>query len=363
MSSTESSNGFLQQNTHAQPYSATTGTQFDDDEYDALARHFGVADEVDNEGVWRTPGRKAKKKPAEIARELAAGPESIDDRFEITYTPARYEAIWLNDSLRPFAERALIDDVLALVKGGKEANVYMCRATAATGQPAGGEADARLVAAKVYRPRAFRNLRNDKMYREGRELLNDKGIAIKARDNREMRAIGKKTDFGQELTHISWLMHEFVTMQRLHAAGADVPAVLASGPNAILMEFVGDRRQAAPVLHGVSLEPGEARRLFHQVMRNIDKMLSLRMIHGDLSAYNILYWQGRITLIDFPQVTFAEANSNAWKILQRDVQRVCDYFAAQGVESDPQQLARRMWDQHIGLPTTGEVHTITHLRG
>lgn len=324
-------------------------------EAQAVAHRFGLAEEVDDGDVWRDARRKPKKRPEEVVAELAAGPESIDERFEITYTPARYEAIWLNDSLRPFAERALIDDVLALVKGGKEANVYMCQATRAAGSA--------LVAAKVYRPRAFRNLRNDKMYREGRELLDSKGMPIKARNNREMRAVGKKSEFGQELTHISWLMHEYHTMERLHAAGADVPAVISSGPNAILMQFVGDRRQAAPILHGVALEAGEARRLFHQVLRNVELMLSMRMIHGDLSAYNILYWEGRITLIDFPQVTLAEANSNAWKILRRDVQRVCDYFALQGVESNPEALARTMWEKHIGLPTSGEYQSGTHLSG
>lgn len=321
---------------------------------EAEARRFGLIDAQDEPGAWRAP-RKPKKKQQQVISELAAGPESIDERFQITYKPARYEEVWLNDSLRPFAEKALIDDVIALVKGGKEANVYMCSATQAVG---GG-----LVAAKVYRPRAFRNLRNDKMYREGRELLNDKGIAIKAQNNREMRAVGKKTEFGQELTHHSWLMHEYVTMQRLRKAGADVPVVVSSGPNAILMQFVGDRRQAAPVLHSVGLEEGEARRLYHQVLRNIEIMLAQRMIHGDLSAYNILYWQGKITLIDFPQVTFADANSNAWKILQRDVQRVCDYFEGQGVKSDAPAIARKLWERYIGLPTTGEPQFRSHLSG
>jgi RIO kinase 1 len=128
------------------------------------------------------------------------------------------------------------------------------------------------------------------------------------------------------------------------------------------MQFVGDRRQAAPVLHSVALEPGEARRLFHRVMLNIEKMLALRIIHGDLSAYNILYWEGQISLIDFPQVTLADANSSAWRILRRDVQRVCDYFATQGVENDPLRLAEKLWTRHIGLPHDGYTSG-SHLAG
>jgi RIO kinase 1 len=250
--------------------------------------------------------------------------------------------VWLRDSLRPFAERAILSDVLALVKGGKEANVYLCQATETAGNG--------LIAAKVYRPRQFRNLRNDKMYREGRELIDSRGVTIRNRNSRQMRAINKKTDFGQELTHISWLMHEYATLSKLHLLGAATPRPISSAENAILMEFVGDRRRAAPVLHAVSLGTVEARRLFTEVMRNVTLMLAHGMIHGDLSAYNILYWEGRVTLIDFPQVTLTEANSNAYAILHRDIERVCDYFALQGVECDAQQLTDSLWDQYVRLP-------------
>ena len=66
-------------------------------------------------------------------------------------------------------------------------------------------------------------------------------------------------------------------------------------------------------------------------------MLQNGMIHGDLSAYNILYWEGEITLIDFPQVTDSRGNTHARDILARDVTRVCEYFADQGVDNDPQE--------------------------
>jgi RIO kinase 1 len=325
------------------------------DYYETLAAQYGYDDfaadgDLDSSGGTShrrsQPGKakKPKKSAQEVARELADGGESLDERFAITYTPARYETVWLTDSLRPFAENAVLRDVLALVKGGKEANVYLCEAEPATGYG--------LMAAKVYRPRMFRNLRNDKMYREGRELLSAMGTQIKQRNNREMRAVGKKTDFGQELTHISWLMHEYVTLQRLHSLGAATPRPIASGANALLMEYIGDRRQPAPALHAVTLGTAEARTLYAEVMRNVELMLAQGIIHGDLSAYNILYWQGKVTLIDFPQVTTAIANSNAWTILQRDVQRVNEYFALQGVPVDPSDDAatRRLWQRHVRLP-------------
>ncbi len=311
------------------------------DDYEMLAARFGVQ-QPDEETNYRTRDRrKPKQKSKQVVAELAESPSTLEEDFRISYTPARYEAIWLKDSLQPFFTQALLEDVLALVKGGKEANVYLCKATPTMPTP--------YIAAKVYRPRQFRNLRNDKMYREGRELLSGLGIPIKNQDNREMRAVRKKTTFGAELTHISWLMHEYVTLERLHGLGAAVPAPLGAGENAILMAFVGDRYRPAPVLHGVALPPGEARHLFEIVINNIDLMLQYGMIHGDLSAYNILYWEGAVTLIDFPQVTLSESNHNAFRIFQRDVRRVCEYFASQGVSSDPQRLATEMWAKHVRL--------------
>ena len=137
-------------------------------------------------------------------------------------------------------------------------------------------------------------------------------------------------------------------MQILHQAGADVPHVFASGNNAILMSYIGDKDLAAPVLHSIRLEIKEARRHFERVLHNIELMLANQRIHGDLSAFNILYWQGEITLIDFPQAIDPQINRNAFHIFERDVMRVCEYFARQGVKSNPRHLANHFWKaQHL----------------
>jgi RIO kinase 1 len=225
------------------------------------------------------------------------------------------------------------------VKGGKEANVYQCLANESV-----QGLDLPYLAAKVYRPQRFRNLKNDHLYREGRINLDEDGREIN--DERMQRAMQKKTEFGRELLHTSWIEHEVKTMQILHEAGADVPRVWASGNNAILMAYIGDEDLAAPVLHSVSLNIKEARRHFERVLHNIELMLSRQRIHGDLSAFNILYWQGEITLIDFPQAIDPQVNRNAFRIFERDVQRVCEYFARQGVKSNPHRLANDIWKAH-----------------
>ena len=64
----------------------------------------------------------------------------------------------------------------------------------------------------------------------------------------------------------------------------------AAADNAILMDYWGDEHMAAPTLNTVALELDEAESLFMEVMSNVELMLQNDLIHGDLSAYNILYW-------------------------------------------------------------------------
>jgi RIO kinase 1 len=256
--------------------------------------------------------------------------------FDFTYKAARFEEGWLLESLGDLYEHGWIADVLARVKGGKEANVYCCR---------GGTAlDRAYAAAKVYRPRSMRNLKNDHLYREGRVDLDLDGHAIVK--GGELRAIRHRTQFGRDLQHQSWITYEFTTLQRLHASGLDVPAPYASAPNAVLMAFVGDDLAAAPALNEISLDRAEARHLFERMVHNVDGMLSQGVIHGDLSAYNVLYWEGEITLIDFPQVVQPDGNASAWPIFRRDVARLCEYFGRQGVRANAARLAEDLWRAH-----------------
>jgi RIO kinase 1 len=74
-------------------------------------------------------------------------------------------------------------------------------------------------------------------------------------------------------------------------------------------------------------------------------MLRSYLIHADLSAHNILYWQGEIRLIDLPQAVLADQHPGAFDLLTRDVTRVCQYFKKQGIESDPIAIATTLWQR------------------
>ena len=261
--------------------------------------------------------------------------EQVDDlrEYEFTYQASRHESWWLIDSLGPFYDEQWFNDVLRMVKGGKEASVYLCTGTSASSTD--------LIAAKVYRPRSLRNLRKDHIYREGRANLNEDGLEIL--DDRALRALQKGTSYGKKLQHTSWLEHEFQTLKILAEAGCDVPHPYASGHNAILMDFIGDLDINAPTLNEIHLRPKEARTLFERVIHNLEIMLAQGRIHGDLSAYNILFWEGEIALIDFPQAISPFENRNAFTIFERDVTRICEYFTRMDLQNHPRKLAHDLW--------------------
>jgi RIO kinase 1 len=292
----------------------------------------------------RFPPRNPKKIP-DADRRFVHAQDDSRQTFKFTYKAARFEEGWLLNSLGGFYEHKWIADVLRKVKAGKEASVYLCLA--------GEQVDAPLVAAKVYRPRTLRSLKNDALYREGRTDLDSEGHH--AFKENEVHAISKRTAFGEELRHQSWIAYEFTTLQKLFTAGADIPKPYEMANNAILMGFIGDEQGSAPALNEVSLDKAEARGLFDRVIHNVDVLLAHDCVHGDLSAYNILYWDGGITLIDFPQVISPQANRNAFRIFERDVTRVCEYFAKQGVRHNPRTLAAELWTGH-GHRVTQEVH-------
>ncbi|MEM7031955.1 MAG: RIO1 family regulatory kinase/ATPase [Chloroflexota bacterium] len=221
-------------------------------------------------------------------------------------------------------EDGLITELNYTVKSGKEATVFCCKA--------GDTLDDEYVAVKVYRPRQFRSFKNDNSYQAGR-----------VKDKRMRKAFKKKTRKWHQYQEVSWVSEEFETMCLLYTAGVNIPRPYDCAHGAIIMEYLGDEDGPAIQLKDVRLDQRQAQPLFDALIRDIALALACNRIHADLSPFNILYWNGSLVIIDFPQAVDPYSNSNAFTMFARDIDNVCAYFNRYGVDADAYFLARRLW--------------------
>ena len=232
-------------------------------------------------------------------------------------------------AIQEFLDEALITEVLNVLKSGKEATVYRCVAHPSLGVP--------YAAAKVYHSHGHRSFQRAGIYEEGRHP----DLPGQVR-----RAIVNRSEFGREAQLAFWVDHEFEMLSALNYAGADVPAPFACTEKAILMEFIGNEDGDSPQLQYASFEQDEAQELLERALWNIELMIRENVVHGDLSAFNILYHEGQLRIIDFPQAVDPRVNTKAKDLLQRDISNVVQFFQRHraGLDEDAERMARNLWN-------------------
>jgi len=213
----------------------------------------------------------------------------------------------MHDPLAPLLHDGVIDEVLARLKSGKEADLWLVRH---------GE---EVIAAKVYKARETRSFKNNSAYKEGRTV----------RNSRTQRAMNRGSRFGQAAAEEAWKVKEADALHALHAAGVRVPRPVMFYEGVMLMEVVVDAAgQPAPRLIDALVPPEQAAALYAGLREQVVRMLCADLIHGDLSPYNVLMaWDGPI-IIDFPQVVGAAHNSQAQRFFTRDLENLRRFFAA-----------------------------------
>jgi RIO kinase 1 len=226
-----------------------------------------------------------------------------------------------------FLDEGLIERVIRPVKSGKEASVHLCRANPRTT----GET---LAALKVFHPLNRRDFRDEGLYRDGEFI----------KERRVRTALEKKTRFGREVQGMIWVDREWSTLRALQGTGVPVPRPIEATSDAILMSYVGDTGLAAPQLRSYPIDgPAEAEDLVDQVLAAVERMLYRDIVHGDLSPYNVLVWDGRVTVIDFPQAVDVKKNRHARTFLERDIERICAWASTHGVVRHASRVTADLW--------------------
>ncbi len=202
------------------------------------------------------------------------------------------------DVLRKLEAKGLFERLRSAIALGKEANVF-------TAEHRDG---ARIV--KIYR---LENCNFKKMH----EYLQQ--------DPRYMH-----TKPSKRLVVFAWCQREFRNLLAAREAGVACPTPYAFKENVLVMSLVGDE-EAAPMLKDRAPEEPEA--FLERLLADIGKLWRHGLVHGDLSAFNILNHQERPWFIDFSQASPTKA-PNARELLERDLQNIASHFRKHGIDVD-----------------------------
>jgi len=230
-------------------------------------------------------------------------------------------------------EYGAVDTELGMLKTGKEADVFVVRRAVPDTDRIS------MLAAKRYRDGDHRLFHRDAGYLEGRRV----------RRSREMRAMTNRTSFGKEMIAGQWATAEFGALSHLWQVGRQSGLVRVPYPvqligTELMLEFIGDWEtgEAAPRLVQVRTDRDGLEDLWRQMADALSVLARAQVAHGDLSPYNTLVHEGRLVLIDLPQIVDVIANPQGADFIARDLRNVAAWFTARGLEIDVDGLLEQL---------------------
>ncbi|XP_015882168.3 uncharacterized protein LOC107418015 [Ziziphus jujuba] len=198
--------------------------------------------------------------------------------------------------------RGIFHDINGCISTGKEANVY--HATKSDGQE---------LAIKVYKTSILvfkdrdRYVQGDYRFRYGYCKHNPRKMV--------------KT----------WAEKEMRNLLRLKAAGIRCPTPLLLRLHVLVMEFIGKSGWAAPRLKDAALSLDKLREGYREMIIAMRTLYQkCKLVHGDLSEYNILFYEGHLYIIDVSQAVDLD-HPHALDFLREDCVHVSDFFKKHGV--------------------------------
>jgi len=233
-----------------------------------------------------------------LLRQLESDVDSLRKRDKDSDSRKTYDQVFDRAALLNLAKLISDGAISTLdypVSTGKEANVF--HAT---------DREGRAKAVKIYRINTA-TFRNIAQYIEG--------------DSR-FRGVRRAT----KPTILAWALKEYKNLLRMHEAGVTVPSPVAHLENVLVMEylFVGDGHEPAPSLKGA--RGFDAPAVYEALRKDVRRMVAkARLVHGDLSEYNVLLAEGRPHIIDVGQAVVLD-HPRAKEFLRRDAENVARFF-------------------------------------
>jgi len=199
-----------------------------------------------------------------------------------------------------FMNKGKIDEIYGVVNAGKEARVYW-----------GKDQDGRELAIKIYLTVSAEFKKGMLPYIRG-----DPRFAHVRKDTRSLI--------------YAWAQKEFKNLQRAMDASVKVPEPIAVSKNVLIMSFIGKNGDSAPLLKEVSIK--NSKQVYRRLLTYMKKLYQkAKLVHADLSEYNIMIWKNTPVLFDVAQAVTLE-HPMADQFLRRDLQNLYKYFKKLGVD-------------------------------
>jgi RIO kinase 1 len=194
-------------------------------------------------------------------------------------------------------KQGFFDELAGCISTGKEANVYF-----------GLKNDGSEVAVKIYKT-SILGFRDRDEYVDG-EFRFRHGYCKS--NPRKMVSL--------------WAEKEQRNLNRLRRAGIVCPPVLACKRNVVIMSLAGKAGKAAPRLKDAP-EDSDWSDIYRQAIFATRKMFqACKLVHGDLSEYNLLLEEGVVVMIDVSQSVGVD-HPRSMEFLKRDCFNLNQFFS------------------------------------
>ncbi|MHA2037208.1 MAG: serine protein kinase RIO [Promethearchaeota archaeon] len=200
-----------------------------------------------------------------------------------------------------------LERVEGVISAGKEANVYLAY-----------DMDGREVAIKIYKidNNTSRWMRN--------YIIGDPRF--------------KKIPHNVSKVIFLWASKEFKNLKRAYKVGLSVPEPIYIRNNILIMEYIGFESIPAPLLKDIKT-PKDPLNLFSEILNFIKQLYKkAKLVHGDLSEFNILYHNQKPVIIDVSQAVSIQ-HPKAEVYLARDIKNIFNFFEKVGIKtSNPEDF-------------------------
>lgn len=138
----------------------------------------------------------------------------------------------------------------------------------------------------------------------------------------------------------AWTSKEFKNLQKLDSLQIPAPKPIKKINNILVMEFIGKKRQPAPLLKDITLK--EPEKTFKQIINAMAKMYQKeKLVHSDLSQFNILFHNNKPYIIDLGQGVLTE-HPLSDEYLKRDIHSIVTAFKKYNIDADEGTIYKKI---------------------